>query len=48
MHDRFVELLVKRVRALRLGDGTAGGVTQGPLITARAVDQVEEKVQVRC
>jgi succinate-semialdehyde dehydrogenase/glutarate-semialdehyde dehydrogenase len=36
-HDAFVERLVHRSRALRLGDGSEPGVEQGPLIDAAAV-----------
>ena len=40
MHDAFVEKLVERVAALRLGSGLEPGTTHGPLITAAAVDGV--------
>lgn len=41
VHDAFVEKLVARVAALKVGDGFAEGVTQGPLITEDAVLKVE-------
>lgn len=40
MHDAFVEALVQEVHKLRLGDGLDPATTQGPLITAAAVDRV--------
>lgn len=45
IHDAFVEALTARVAALRLGNGLEQGTTQGPLISAAAVDRLEEKVQ---
>ncbi|KAL4437189.1 hypothetical protein ABPG75_004328 [Micractinium tetrahymenae] len=45
IHDAFVEALTARVAALRLGSGLEQGTTQGPLISAVAVDRLEEKVQ---
>ncbi|WP_020180433.1 NAD-dependent succinate-semialdehyde dehydrogenase [Methylopila sp. M107] len=42
VHDAFVEKLKAPVGELRLGDGFSAGVTQGPLITRRAVAKVEE------
>jgi succinate-semialdehyde dehydrogenase/glutarate-semialdehyde dehydrogenase len=44
IHDAFVEKLTAAVRALKLGDGRQEGVTQGPLINARAVEKVEAHV----
>ena len=40
VHDEFVEMLTQRVSALRLGSGMEPGTTQGPLISAAAVDRV--------
>lgn len=40
VHDKFVEALTARVAALRLGSGLEQGTTQGPLISAAAVDRV--------
>lgn len=40
IHDKFVEELTARVAALRLGNGLEVGTTQGPLISAAAVDRV--------
>lgn len=45
VHDAFVAALTQRVQALRLGSGLESGTSQGPLISAAAVDRVEEKVQ---
>ncbi|PSC68568.1 succinate-semialdehyde dehydrogenase [Micractinium conductrix] len=44
VHDAFVATLTAKVSALRLGSGLEQGVTQGPLISAAAVDRLEEKV----
>ncbi|MGI9169105.1 MAG: NAD-dependent succinate-semialdehyde dehydrogenase [Caulobacteraceae bacterium] len=38
----FEEKLTERVRAMKVGDGAAEGVTQGPLINMAAVEKVEE------
>jgi succinate-semialdehyde dehydrogenase/glutarate-semialdehyde dehydrogenase len=35
---------VAKVNALKVGDGTEPGVTQGPLIDAKAVEKIEEHV----
>ena len=42
--DAFTEKLVAKVDALKVGDGTEPGVTQGPLIDDKAVAKVEEHV----
>lgn len=39
--DAFAAKLAERVRAMQVGDGAADGVTQGPLINAKAVEKVE-------
>ena len=44
IHDVFVEKLAAAVKALKLGDGRATGVTQGPLVNAKAVEKVEAHV----
>jgi succinate-semialdehyde dehydrogenase/glutarate-semialdehyde dehydrogenase len=44
VHDAFAEKLVAKVKNLRLGDGMDSGVTHGPMITAKAVDAIEEKI----
>ena len=41
VHDAFVERLVARTEALKVGDGLEAGVAQGPLIDMRAVEKVE-------
>ena len=41
IYDAFAEKLVARVTALKVGDGTADGVTQGPLINLAGVEKVE-------
>ena len=42
VYDAFVEKLVAKTEALKVGDGLETGVEQGPLIDAQAVDKVEE------
>jgi succinate-semialdehyde dehydrogenase/glutarate-semialdehyde dehydrogenase len=44
VYDAFVEKLSRRVAAMKVGDGTAAGVTQGPLINMAAVEKVEEHI----
>ena len=44
VYDAFVERLAERVSALVVGEGTAPGVTQGPLITGEALAKVERLV----
>jgi succinate-semialdehyde dehydrogenase/glutarate-semialdehyde dehydrogenase len=41
IYDAFAEKLTARVAALKVGDGTADGVTQGPLINMSGVEKVE-------
>jgi succinate-semialdehyde dehydrogenase / glutarate-semialdehyde dehydrogenase len=40
----FTDKLVAKVRALKVGPGTEAGVTQGPLIDAKAVAKIEEHI----
>ncbi len=40
----FTYKLVAKVKALKVGSGVDAGVTQGPLIDAKAVDKIEEPV----
>jgi succinate-semialdehyde dehydrogenase/glutarate-semialdehyde dehydrogenase len=42
IHDAFVAKFAAATRALKVGDGTAEGVQQGPLVDARALGKVEE------
>lgn len=44
IHDAFVAKLTERVNGLKVGDGFADGVNQGPLITEAAVRKVEEHI----
>jgi succinate-semialdehyde dehydrogenase / glutarate-semialdehyde dehydrogenase len=44
VYDAFAAKLTEKVRALRVGEGTQPGVTQGPLINAEALDKVEQHV----
>jgi succinate-semialdehyde dehydrogenase/glutarate-semialdehyde dehydrogenase len=44
IYDAFVEKLSKKVAALKVGDGTESGVTQGPLINAEAIEKVERHI----
>ncbi|MCC6244895.1 MAG: aldehyde dehydrogenase family protein [Gemmatimonadaceae bacterium] len=46
IHDAFVERLVARASALRLGDGRAAGTEVGPLVHAAAREKVERYVQI--
>ncbi|MGZ5936548.1 MAG: NAD-dependent succinate-semialdehyde dehydrogenase [Rhizomicrobium sp.] len=41
VYDAFTERLAARVANLKVGDGAVEGVTQGPLINAKAVEKVE-------
>jgi succinate-semialdehyde dehydrogenase/glutarate-semialdehyde dehydrogenase len=41
VYDAFAEKLSARIAKLKVGDGFAEGVTQGPLITMDAVEKVE-------
>lgn len=41
IHDRFVAAFAAAARGIVVGDGAAEGVTQGPLIDARAIEKVE-------
>ncbi|MGD0191113.1 MAG: NAD-dependent succinate-semialdehyde dehydrogenase [Rhizomicrobium sp.] len=41
VYDAFAAKLAERVAKLKLGDGAADGVTQGPLINMDAVEKVE-------
>ncbi len=41
VYDAFTEMLAARVANLKVGNGAVEGVTQGPLINARAVEKVE-------
>ncbi len=43
--DAFAAKLAEKVSALKVGDGTADGVTQGPLIDAAAIEKVENHIQ---
>ncbi|MDO5086922.1 MAG: NAD-dependent succinate-semialdehyde dehydrogenase [Comamonadaceae bacterium] len=44
-YDAFVEKFTARVRAAKVGNGFAEGVTQGPLIEPAAVQKVQRHVQ---
>jgi aldehyde dehydrogenase (NAD+) len=46
IHDRFLGLLVDRVKALKLGDGRKAGTDVGPLINESAVEKVERYVDI--
>ena len=45
IHDAFAAKLAAAVRALRVGDGLAAGVEQGPLISEKAVEKVERLLE---
>ncbi|HEY9239009.1 MAG TPA: NAD-dependent succinate-semialdehyde dehydrogenase, partial [Burkholderiaceae bacterium] len=42
--EAFTAKLVAKVRALKVGNGVEPGVTQGPLIDAKAVSKIEEHI----
>ncbi len=44
VYDAFAEKLAAAVKALKVGNGTTDGVTQGPLINGAAIDKVERLV----
>jgi succinate-semialdehyde dehydrogenase/glutarate-semialdehyde dehydrogenase len=44
VHDAFVEKLRTRVAKLHLGNGSEDGISQGPLINAKAIEKVERLV----
>src|SRR4051812_2777832 len=44
IYDQFVEKLSNKVAAMKIGDGTESGVTQGPLINMAAIDKVEKHI----
>lgn len=46
VHDRLVDMLVDRVRGLRLGDGRKAGTDVGPLIHEESMQKVERYVKI--
>jgi acyl-CoA reductase-like NAD-dependent aldehyde dehydrogenase len=48
VHDELVALLVERVRALRVGPGDDPATTVGPLVSARACEEVATAVTQAC
>jgi alpha-ketoglutaric semialdehyde dehydrogenase len=46
IHDRFLDRLLQRAEALRLGDGRQANTDVGPLINDSAVDKVERYVEI--
>jgi succinate-semialdehyde dehydrogenase/glutarate-semialdehyde dehydrogenase len=44
VYDAFVEKLAAKVKAMKVGDGTEQGVTQGPLINDAAVEKTERHI----
>lgn len=46
IHDEFVTELVRRAKALRLGDGLLPGTDVGPLINQAALEKVESYIRV--
>lgn len=44
VYDKFVGKLAKAVSELKVGNGAAAGVQQGPLINIKAVEKVEEHI----
>jgi succinate-semialdehyde dehydrogenase / glutarate-semialdehyde dehydrogenase len=45
VYDAFVKKLSDKVAAMKIGDGTEAGVTQGPLINSKAVEKVERHIE---
>ncbi len=46
IHDHFVDMLVKRVNALKLGDGLEDGVEVGPCVNKSQQDTVKGYVEI--
>ncbi|WP_137155921.1 NAD-dependent succinate-semialdehyde dehydrogenase [Rhizobium sp. FKL33] len=44
VYDAFAEKLAARVSQMKVGDGFEAGVNAGPLISAKALDKVEEHI----
>ncbi|NEW88279.1 NAD-dependent succinate-semialdehyde dehydrogenase [Rhodopseudomonas sp. WA056] len=44
VYDAFVDELAAKVKAMKVGDGTEQGVTQGPLINEAAVEKTERHI----
>ncbi len=44
VHDAFAAELARRADALKVGDGAADGIAQGPLINSKAVEKVERLI----
>jgi succinate-semialdehyde dehydrogenase / glutarate-semialdehyde dehydrogenase len=44
IYDAFVQKLSQKAAAMKVGDGTETGVTQGPLINMDAIDKVERHI----
>ena len=44
VYEAFAEKLVARVRQIKVGDGREAGVTQGPLIDAKAVEKMVQHI----
>lgn len=44
VHDEFVEKMAERVKQLTVGPGMEESTNMGPLITAKAADAIQEKV----
>ncbi|KAI1851202.1 hypothetical protein JX266_003277 [Neoarthrinium moseri] len=45
IHDAFVQKLVEKVSAIKVGHGMADGTTMGPVTTSRGLDNAEELVK---
>ncbi|KAL3937141.1 MAG: hypothetical protein SGBAC_007679 [Bacillariaceae sp.] len=45
VHDIFVEKLVKKTKAIKVGAGMEAGTSMGPLISLQAADSVSKKVR---
>lgn len=45
IHDKFVDGFIKRVKAIKLGDGLDPSTTMGPLINAKRINDIDSIVQ---
>lgn len=45
IYDAFTEKFVQAVKSLKVGDGRDAGVTQGPLISQKALEKVQKHIE---
>ncbi len=46
IHDKFVEMLVRRVERLRIGNGNDAGVDMGPVINAEQMQRILDYIEL--